>query len=127
MCAAAGTCCWLQVTCCTSLACLVIKRIIISCGIQPKKENHTHSHCPAYTYLSLPAHPAALPPLHCCMHFYGKRERAATRCRQKGFSPDQKDATTLLWGMVCNCDQYAVPTPHSPLCQPAGQQAVVVY
>lgn len=130
VCAAAGTCCWLQVTCCTSLACLVIKRIIISCGIQPKKENHTHSHCPAYTSLSLPAHPAALPPA-ALLHAFLRETRTSCDALQ----------TKRIFARPKGCDDVALghglqlrpvrsthsPLPVLPVLQPAGQQALVVY
>lgn len=123
---------WLQVTCCTSLACLVIKRIIISCGIQPKKINKENPHplaAPAATSSSLCLCPPPIPACiaACIFSRNEKRERDATRSRQKGFSPDQKDAM-LLWGMVCNCDQYRVLLLllySNPV--PPGQQAVAVY
>lgn len=77
---AAGTR-WLQVTCCTSVACLVIKRIIISCGVQPKKKTTQCTSSPSLDSLH-PPHllhfNSHLPRLHFCMHFY--YERPKTRC-----------------------------------------------
>lgn len=77
---AAGTR-WLQVTCCTSVACLVIKRIIISCGVQPKKKTTQCTSFPSLDSLH-PPHllhfNSHLPRLHFSMHFY--YERPKTRC-----------------------------------------------
>lgn len=117
---------WLQVTCCTSVACLVIKRIIISCGVQPKKKTtqcaYVCTPLPPSSHLPSPAAALQLPLatfafLHAFLLWTPENEmrRAADK---KDFA-DQKDATTLLSGMVCNCD-HSSSLPHSfPIALPA--------
>lgn len=118
---------WLQVTCCTSVACLVIKRIIISCGVQPKKKTtqcaYVCTPLPPFFSPPLPSCCTSTPTCHvcifACIFIMNARKRDATRSRQKGFRrPKGCDDVALGHGLQLRPS----PPPTLPLSLPEGSR-----